>query len=126
MKRENYLDLVTSIDVLNTLQGGMSEPQLVHHQDEEGKSIRVQVPGIDKDLIEVDVHNNVLSIHYTIPLMSNGMSVRIPLMIYHKNIPYYIDIRKIHTVAEGNEMVVKLPFNKMAKGYHRTLKPGNL
>src|SRR5215467_8093911 len=110
MKRENYLDLVTSIDVLNTLQGGMSEPQLVHEQDEEGKTIRVQIPGIDKDLIEVDVHNNLLSIHYTIPIVSNAVSVRIPLMIYHKTIPYYIDIRKIHTVAEGNEVVVKLPF----------------
>jgi len=126
MKNQNYLDLATSIDVLNTLQGGMTEPQVVVQQDGEGRTIRVQVPGIDKELIQVDINNNVLSVHYTIPLQSNDAWVRIPLMIYHKNLPYYIDIRKIHTLAEGKEVVIRLPFNKMAKGYHRTLKPGNV
>ena len=35
MKKANYLDLITSIDVLNTINGGVSEPQmnLVHFEE---------------------------------------------------------------------------------------------
>lgn len=122
MKRTNYLDLITSIDVLNTVNGGVSEPQLnlIHYED--SREIRIKVPGIRLDDIHVEVHNNNLSIFYLINIISNDRMVQLPKFIYNRNVPYYIDISKIKAHLEDEELVVKLPFNKLANGYHKEIK----
>ena len=49
MKKKNVLDLATSVDVLNTLSGGISEPQISYYEHEQSREIRLRVPGIDKE-----------------------------------------------------------------------------
>ncbi len=123
MKRSNnYLDLITSIDVLNTVNGGVSEPQvnLIHYEDY--REIRIKIPGIRLDDIHVEVHNNNLSIFYFINIISNDRMVQLPRFAYNRNVPYYIDISKIKAHLEEEELVVNLPFNKLANGYHREIK----
>ncbi len=122
MKRTNYLDLITSIDVLNTINGGVSEPQLdvVHYEDY--REIRLKVPGINVEDIHVEVHNNNLSIFFFINIESGERLVQLPRFVYNKNVPYYIDISKIKAYTDGDEVIVNLPFNKLANGYHREIK----
>jgi hypothetical protein len=124
MKKKEFLDLLTSVDVLNTIHGGTSEPQLELQQDSLGRVIRVKVPGIDKGNINVEVHNNLLSIFYFIPVVSNEKFIQMPCLIYNKKIPYYIDAAKIHSHTEGDELLVELPFNESANGYHRRIEIG--
>jgi HSP20 family molecular chaperone IbpA len=122
MKRTNYLDLITSIDVLNTINGGVSEPQvdLVHHEDH--REIRVRVAGISLEDIHVEVHNNNLSIFYFINIISTDKMVQLPRFVYNRNVPYYIDIGKIKSRLEDEELIVSLPFNRLANGYHKEIK----
>jgi len=122
MKNNKFLDLLTSVDVLNTLNGGISEPQLSYHRHEHAREIRLYVPGIAIEEVRVEVHNNTLSIFYFIPVTANGEMIQMPQLIYSKVIPYYIDISKINSHGEANELVVMLPYNKLAKGYHRQIK----
>src|SRR4051812_15311413 len=119
MKRTNYLDLITSIDVLNTINGGVSEPQLnlVHHEDYQ--EIHVSVAGINLEEIHVEVHNNNLSIFYFINIISTDKMVQLPRFVYNRNVPYYIDIGKIKSRLEDEELIVSLPFNRLANGYHK-------
>jgi hypothetical protein len=37
-------------------------------------------------------------------------------------VPYFIDINKINARLEEEELIVKLPFNKLANGYHKDIK----
>jgi HSP20 family molecular chaperone IbpA len=122
MKRTNYLDLITSIDVLNTVNGGTSEPQLNLNHYEEFREIRLKVPGIKPDEIHVEVHNNNLSIFYFINIVCNDKLVQLPRFVYNRNVPYYIDISKIKARLENEEIVVNLPFNRLANGYHKEIK----
>jgi HSP20 family molecular chaperone IbpA len=122
MKRTNYLDLITSIDVLNTVNGGVSEPQLNLTHYEEYREIRLKVPGIKLDEIHVEVHNNNLSIFYFINIVCNDKLVQLPRFVYNRNVPYYIDISKIKARLENEELVVNLPFNRLANGYHKEIK----
>jgi len=122
MKNNRFLDLLTSVDVLNTLNGGISEPRLSYHRHEHAREIRLYIPGITIDEVRVEVHNNTLSIFYFIPVMANGELIQMPQLVYSKVIPYYIDISKISSRGEANEPVVMLPYNKLAKGYHREIK----
>ena len=124
MKKENYLDLLTSVDVLNTIHGGTSEPHMVLQQNQEGREIRIKVPGVRNDTIQVEIHNNVLSIFYFIPVLSNDKMVQMPCVVYNKNIPYYVDATKIHSRLEEESLVVELPYNESANGYHRRIQIG--
>ncbi len=122
MKRTNYLDLITSIDVLNTVNGGVSEPQLnlIHYEDY--REVRLKIPGIKVEDIHVEVHNNTLSIFYLINISSTDKLIQLPRFVYHKNVPYYIDISKIKARLEDEELVVNLPFNRLANGYHKSIR----
>jgi hypothetical protein len=122
MKKKEFLDLLTSVDVLNTIHGGVSEPQLEQLQDEFGRELRIRVPGIDKESIHVEVHNNTLSIFYFIPIVANHNMVQMPCLIYNKTIPYFIDTLKIQAHVEEEELIVELPYNESANGYHKKIE----
>jgi HSP20 family molecular chaperone IbpA len=123
MKRNsNYLDLITSIDVLNTVNGGVSEPQMNMNHFEEYREIRLKVPGIKQEDVHVEVHNNNLSIYYFINMVSNEKLIQLPRFVYNRSVPYFIDINKINARVENDELIVKLPFNRLANGYHKEIK----
>jgi HSP20 family molecular chaperone IbpA len=123
-QQQQYLDLLTSVDVLNTIHGGTSEPQMVLQQHQEGREIRIKVPGVRHDNIQVEIHNNVLSIFYFIPVLSNEKMVQMPCVVYNKNIPYYVDATRINSRLEDNALLVELPYNESANGYHRRIQIG--
>jgi HSP20 family molecular chaperone IbpA len=123
MKRNNnYLDLITSIDVLNTINGGVSEPQMNMSHYEEYREIRLKVPGIRQEDVHVEVHNNNLSIYYFINMVSNERLIQLPRFVYNRSVPYFIDINKINARLENEELIVKLPFNRLANGYHKEIR----
>ena len=123
MKLE-FKDIVTSIDVLNTIQGGLSEPFLSMIEDEEGREVRVRVPGVNKTSLQVEVINNQLAVFYMIPIHSNGKLLRMSQVIYNNPIPYFVEASKIKATYEENELIVELPFNELSGGYKRKIKIG--
>ncbi|HKZ37875.1 MAG TPA: Hsp20/alpha crystallin family protein [Chryseolinea sp.] len=121
MRKNEYLTLLTSVDVLNTLHGGVSEPRVVQNQREQSREMRIKVPGVGPEFIQVEVNNNNLFIYYVMNLTSSGKIVRLPYSIYHHDIPYFIDISKINSQVEEDELIVNLPFNSLANGYHKRI-----
>jgi len=119
-----FKDIVTSIDVLNTIQGGVSEPFLSMTEDEEGQEVRVRVPGVNKSALQVEVIDNQLSVFYRIPIYSNGKLMQMPQVVYNQPIPYFVDVSKVKATYEENELVVVLPFNELSGGYKRKIKIG--
>jgi hypothetical protein len=37
-------------------------------------------------------------------------------------LPYFIDIGSINSTVEENDLVIALPFNGLAKGYHKKIR----
>ena len=122
MKRSQYLDLLASVDIMNVLNGGRSESQVKLNQHEHHREIRVKIPGIDAERIQVEVNNDHVSIFYVMDIESAGKTMRLPYSVYNKQQPYYIDLSRVNAAVEGRELVVKLPFNELANGYHRKIK----
>ncbi len=121
MRKNEYLTLLTSVDVLNTVHGGVTEPKVVLNQLEQSREMRIKVPGLAPELIQVEVNNNNLFIYYVMNLTSSEKIVRLPYSIYHHDIPYFIDIGKINSQVEEDELIVTLPYNSLANGYHKTI-----
>ncbi|MEO5978520.1 MAG: Hsp20/alpha crystallin family protein [Chryseolinea sp.] len=123
MKKSEYLELLTSVDVINTLNGGRAEAKIKLSQLDDHREIRVKIPGIDSTGIEVEVNNDHVSIFYMMDLESMGKTMRLPYAVYNKQQPYFIDVSKINSKVEGGELIVKLPFNELANGYHKKVSP---
>ena len=118
-------ELLASIDVLNTLSGGISEPLMQLKQFQDRREIRVRVPGVQEKNLKVEIHNNTLSVFYTISLESDGTQIEVPKVVYNKPIPYFVDATRIAATYGDGFLIVTLPFNEMAEGYHRKVSIGN-
>jgi HSP20 family molecular chaperone IbpA len=112
-------ELLASLDVLNTLNGGVSEPQMILEQFQDHREIRLKVPGMNEENLKVEVHNNILSVFYTFHLQSDNSPIHVPKVIYNKPIPYFVDAIRITASYEDGFLIVTLPYNEMAEGYHR-------
>lgn len=122
MKKRKFKDLLTSVDILNTLSGGISEPFVSIREEADRHEVRVRVPGVNKETLQAEVHNNELMIFYMIPLESHGKAVQLPQVIYNNPIPYFVEINGIQAHYEDNMLVVELPFNEFSNGYNKTIK----
>jgi len=124
MKKKSRLipvELLHSIDIANTIGGGVSQPIIELKQHEDHREIKCKVPGVAESALRVEVINNFLSIYYTQEFSSNGTSIEIPKVVYHKAIPYFIDVANISATVEEGFLCVTLPFNKLANGYHKKI-----
>lgn len=122
MNKNQYMNLITSVDVMNTLNGGRTEPVVKLSQFTNSREVRVKVPGIGPEKIEVEIDENRVSIFYMINVASAGKQVALPYSVYNKQQPYFIDVSKIVAQIEEDELVVTLPYNQLANGYHRRVK----
>jgi HSP20 family molecular chaperone IbpA len=115
-------DIGTTVDVLNTINGGISEPFVSIRELSAGREVRVRVPGLNKEAIEVEIINNELAIFYAIPLFSTGKQTQVPQIIYNKHIPYFIEAGAISAYYENNELIVHMPFIKSSHNYNRKIR----
>jgi HSP20 family molecular chaperone IbpA len=122
MEKSQYFDLLTSVDVLNTLHGGISEPHVVLNELEQSREMRIQVPGVSPDSIQVEINENNLFVYYVMNVDSVGKNIRLPYTIYNRVLPYFIDLSKIHSEVDHQKLVITLPYNTLTNGYHRKIK----
>ena len=117
--KNKFKHLLTTVDLLNTLNGGVSEPFLSFREGPEGRELRVRVPGVGKEMLHVEIQDNQLTVLYHIPMQTSGKTVLLPKEVVKQILPYFIEIKGIQATYEENELVVKLPFNELSNGYRR-------
>ncbi len=114
-------ELLTSVDILNTLHGGVSEPFLSVLEKENGREIRVRVPGVDRESLKAEINSNELSVYYTIPVESSGQLINMPKVIYRDLLPLSIELKGIEATYEEEELVITLPYNRATDGYNQKI-----
>ena len=115
-------ELMTSIDMMNTLNGGTSQPFVRFQKFQTHHQIMVRVPGIGVDRVKIEVNNNHLVIYYLTPIVSQEKEMKYPKVLYNKSIPYFVDVNNIGASEEASTLIVKLPFNEFAEGYRRDIE----
>ena len=112
-------EIIQSIDIANTFQGGVTEPQLKLSQHPEFRQIQLRIPGVSEKDMHVKINNNQLIVYFERRIVSLGSNVSIPYIVYNKQIPYFIDEKNIHAQYHDGELIVQLPFNELTNGYQR-------
>lgn len=118
-------EIIQSIDIANTFQGGVSEPQLKLFQHTEYRQIKLKVPGVSEKDMHVKINNNQLIVYFERRIVSLGSNISIPYIVYNKQIPYFIDEKNIHAQYHDGELIVQLPFNELTNGYQRDIPVEN-
>lgn len=121
-RKEIPTEILQSINALNTIHGGISEPRINLQQLKDHRQIKAKVPGVDVHDIQIEVINNVLNIFHFFPIETNGQFLQTPRILYSKQIPYFIDQENIEATVEDNQLKVVLPFNNLAQGYNRKIE----
>ena len=116
-----FKHLLTTVDLLNTLNGGVSEPYLSFTETTAGRELRVRVPGVRREMLQVEINDNQLTVLYNIPIQSSGNQVFLPKEVFKQAIPYFIEIGGINATYEDNQLVVRLPYNELSNGYKRSV-----
>lgn len=114
-------EIIQSIDITNTLNGGVSEPVVKISQHPEYHQIELKVPGIGEEHMHVKINNNQLMVYFERTMVSRDEPIAIPQVAYHKPIPYFIDVKNIRAQYGEGVLTVQLPFNELANGYQRDI-----
>jgi HSP20 family molecular chaperone IbpA len=116
-----FQHLLTTVDLLNTLNGGVSEPYVSFREHPDGRQLRVRIPGVSKEMLHVEIQDNQLNVFYHIPMETSGRQVFLPKEVVRQTLPYFVQIPAIQATYEGNELVVDLPYNELSNGYNRKI-----
>ncbi len=127
MRRKGLVsdEMLQSIDIANTLQGGVSEPIVKLSQHKDYRQIELKVPGMLEESMHVKISNNQLMVYFERTIETQGTVISVPFIVYNKPIPYFIDAENIRAQYNKGVLTVKLPFNELANGYHRDIPIGN-
>ncbi len=113
--------LLTTVDLLNTLNGGVSEPYVSYRERPDCREMRIRIPGVNKEMLQIEIDNNQLNVFYHIPMTASGEQMFFPKEVLSQTVPYFVEIPGIQATYEGNELVIMLPFNELSNGYNRKI-----
>lgn len=122
MKREE--SFVCTANMLNTLTGGVSEPQISLIKQHNAYMVHVKVPGVPADSLKIDVVDNMLVISQQLehPATEQKCAETYPRIVFNKVIPFFVEVENITAVYDHNRLEICLPFNERANGYHRKIE----
>lgn len=122
MRKNN--DFITALavsgDVLNTMNGGISEPRIAIRSSNEGQLLEIRVPGVDLKKLNIEVNHNRLVVFQGVS-HADDVTIPVPRIIFDRPVPYFIDVERITAVVEDNVLYIRLPYNERANGYRRKI-----
>jgi len=127
MRRKGLVsdEVLQSIDITNTLNGGVSKPIVKLSNHQEYRQIELKVPGMTEESMHVKITNNQLAVYFERMIESRGETIYVPYIVYNKPIPYFVDVKNIRAQYSEGVLTVQLPYNELANGYHRDIPIGN-
>jgi len=112
-----------ALDLINTLNGGITEPKLKWHRKTDHYRLDVVAPGVSRKSLHVDVNDNQLLIYNVLQLGKAGEDDRkMPHLIQALEIPFDVNIREIGATYQEGRLRVYLPFNQYADGFHKSVE----
>ncbi|WP_115375720.1 Hsp20/alpha crystallin family protein [Adhaeribacter pallidiroseus] len=111
IKNKEFLQQIAhQIDVLNTLGGGISLPQVKIDKQEKGAIIRVSIPAVSPEAYHIALDQNQLTIIAAHRFEEDSNSL-IPLFSQQFTLPPQVDLSRIDAVYEVQELQVRLPYH---------------
>lgn len=130
MKYEHNIEWVREVlktgDIANTLNGGISKPQLKLEKKPDHYLLKTRIPGVNVEKIRVEIMDKNLMVYHDIKFESLGGSEDAEMMVPHVvatcPLSPEIDFKNISASFEGKVLNVILPFNELKTGYNKNIE----
>lgn len=116
------INLLKQGDVLNTLNGGRVEPQVVIKKDDHEFVIKIKAPSVQADAFDIflDYHRLKVSLYCHHPFKEAALIH--PLFSKSFQIPGYVDSDGIYAQFEEGSLTIHLPFRKLTREQRRRIR----
>lgn len=120
-KDRNWVrSVLKTSDIMNTLNGGMSQPMTRMIRNADHYLITLKVPGVNLDNVKVEIVDRHVIFHHVINFNDlDDSNLTIPHVLATYPLTADVDYKGISAVRKEGVLLVKLPFNELSNGYHR-------
>jgi HSP20 family protein len=101
--------IAPQLDLLNTIGGGVAQPQLRVDHRPKGVTLRVAMPTVPADSFRVVLNQQRLTVFGEYRHQPDDQ-LAAPLFVQTLDLPNNLDLARIDAVHEGNELKVRIPF----------------
>jgi HSP20 family protein len=112
--------IAPQLDLLNTIGGGVAQPQLRVDQRPKGVVLRVAMPTVPADSFRVVLNQQQLTVFGEYRHEPDDQ-LAAPLFVQTLKLPNNLDLARIDAVHEGNELRVHIPFLNNANDEQREI-----
>ncbi len=115
--------VLRSADIMNTMNGGMSQPAIEMKKRDDHYLITASVPGVDHSVLKVEVVDQHVILFHTLQMgAGDDQTLNIPRVLASYPISGDVDYEKITAHLQDEHLNVKLPFNGLSSGYYRSVR----
>ena len=104
-------DFAPQMDLLNTIGGGVAQPQVRLDKRAQGVILRVALPSASPDTFHVALHNQRLTVYGAYRHHPDD-ELSAPLFVRVLDLPANLDVARIDAVQEGPELRVRIPYKR--------------
>ena len=101
--------IAPQLDLLNTIGGGVAQPQLRVDQHPKGVIVRVAMPTVTADSFRVVLNQQKLTVFGEYRHEPDDQ-LAAPLFVQTLDLPANLDVARIDAIHEGQELRVRIPF----------------
>ena len=103
-------NIAPQLDLLNTIGGGVAQPQIRVDQRKKDVVLRVAMPTVAADRFRVVLNNQKLTVFGEYRHEPDDQ-LSAPLFVQTLDLPNNLDLTRIDAVHEGQELRVRIPFS---------------
>ena len=101
--------IAPQLDLLNTIGGGVAQPQVRIDQHAKGVVVRMAMPTVSADNFRVVLNKQQLTVYGEYRHEPDDQ-LAAPLFVQALNLPTNLDLARIDAFREGRELRVRIPF----------------
>ncbi|HCX22368.1 MAG: hypothetical protein CMB80_07280 [Flammeovirgaceae bacterium] len=113
-------NLAQTAEIVNTINGGMSQANMILEKGEDEWTVAIRVPGVSPERMRVEVRNGQLFIFHVMA-DENAAEVELPFLLAAVALDKRVDFDAIIAEYEDKELFITMPLDEEASGYEREI-----
>ena len=109
ISQEFIRSIAPQLDLLNTIGGGVAQPQFRIDQRPKGVMVRIAMPTVSADSFRVVLNQQKLTVFGEYRHAPDDQMAA-PLFVQTLDLPTNLDLARIDAIHEGQELRVRIPF----------------
>jgi HSP20 family protein len=112
---------LNQMDLMHTLNGGMSMTSLNVTETEHKITITISAPSVRPEAYQVFIDRTKLVVYSNYKQQSAQGELAIPMFFKTFDIPYFVDGAGIKAVFEEGKLLITMPFNERQQALQRKI-----